>query len=91
MPYLKFTTRSDELTIIKTIESLANEHNSVIPGLISKMNDPQYGLVIFFSEEIYRHSLNGVNVSYEVIPKERITASYAATLRQKYPQYGEEL
>lgn len=91
MPYLKFTTKSDELKFFKTIEDLAHKNNPLIPGLVSRMNDPQYGLVIFFSEELYLNSVNGFNVSYEVMPKEKITASYAAILRQKYPQYGTEL
>lgn len=91
MPYLKFTTKSDELKIFKTIEYLANEDNSFLPGMISRMNDPQYGIVTFFSEEAYHNFLNCLNVSYEIIPREKITAPYAIVLSQKYPQYEKEL
>lgn len=91
MPYLKFTTKNDEFKIFKTIEDLANENNHLIPGLISRMNDPQYGLVVFFSEQVYHHSVDGLNVNYDIIPKEKITASYVMILRLKYPQYYKEL
>lgn len=92
MPYLKFATRRDELEARKSVDDLVKLYSQKVPGIISRMNDPKYGLVFFYSSKPYLASFNDLKkLNFEIIPKEKITTPYAKRLRELHPKYDKEL
>ncbi len=85
MPYLKYD-KSDLKFREECLADLIKDDDG--KSLMSIINDPKHGIVIFLSDNLYNKLTEDSKLKYEIIPRNDITAPYFIALRKRYPRRG---
>ncbi|MFH1455874.1 MAG: hypothetical protein ABIF40_02905 [archaeon] len=89
MPYLKFSSDSEQLKARSLLDQLC--YGSEVEGLWSSVRDDKHGLVYFISHQPYIDEIDKEQIPYDIIPKEDITAPYVDFLCQRHLEFADEL
>lgn len=84
MPYLKFRSEKDKEVLEDAVGYFFEDRR----GMIAFIKDDNFGIIHFLSDDLYKIIAEHDGVKFDLVPRDKVTAPYALSLRERYPGLG---